>query len=533
MLYRYDQLNRIKTAVSSQNTYQTGYSYDANGNIKSLLRNDQSNATIDNLSYTYTTNVNNRLNKLRDNSNNNIGFTSSATPYNYQYDKIGNLIEDEEKGVSSVKWTVYGKVASVTKNDTEISYKYDATGNRIYKKVVSLSATKETHYVRDASGNLMATYENKIAKEFVIYGSSRLGIYNGNTSEGKRTLGNKKYELSNHLGNVLSVISDNKIGVDNTADFVADYYEPLIISESDYYPFGMQMASRSFQNQEYLFAFQGQESNEELGTVHYKYREADIVTGRFWSVDPLTAEYPHNSPFAFSENRVIDAIELEGLEAWQVTEQWDKNNIAAYREYVGNKTKEYIAKGNEFTCEDFALSLLISFASENNLPIILTNGSGTYDASSEKYKSIDQFKIEVFNTSGAVDVQNNSKIIEWDKVTEGSMLLLKNKEGNASHVQVVSKDATNNNVKIFILYQGNTAGALFGPLFFTADYDDFNYTGVELQEVMYNRDKDIYYNISEEKEIKNYEKSKNVVPYEWNFEQFNNNDDEEQSATSG
>ena len=311
MLYRYDQLNRIKTAVSSQNTYQTGYSYDANGNILSLLRNDHNNNTIDNLSYSYNTTINNRLNQIRDNSGSNQGLTSSPTPFSYQYDNIGNLIEDEEKEIGEITWTVYGKVESVEKNDgTMISYKYDATGNRIYKKV----NTTETHYVRDASGNLMATYENEIAKDFVIYGSSRLGVYNGNTQTGKRTLGNKKYELSNHLGNVLSVISDNKIGIDSDTDLVADIYKPYIVSESDYYPFGMQMQDRSFQNEEYLFAFQGQETNEELGTVHYKYREADIITGRFWSVDPLAPEYPHNSPFAFSENVVINAVELEGLE---------------------------------------------------------------------------------------------------------------------------------------------------------------------------------------------------------------------------
>jgi len=34
----------------------------------------------------------------------------------------------------------------------------------------------------------------------------------------------------------------------------------------------------------------------------------------FLSVDPLAPDYPHNSPYAFSENRVIDGVELEGLE---------------------------------------------------------------------------------------------------------------------------------------------------------------------------------------------------------------------------
>ncbi len=40
----------------------------------------------------------------------------------------------------------------------------------------------------------------------------------------------------------------------------------------------------------------------------------DPRVGRFLSIDPLASEYPHNSPYAFSENRVIDGVELEGLE---------------------------------------------------------------------------------------------------------------------------------------------------------------------------------------------------------------------------
>ena len=43
----------------------------------------------------------------------------------------------------------------------------------------------------------------------------------------------------------------------------------------------------------------------------------DPRIGRFFARDPLFKEYPWNSPYAFSENRVIDAIELEGLEKVQ------------------------------------------------------------------------------------------------------------------------------------------------------------------------------------------------------------------------
>ena len=152
--------------------------------------------------------------------------------------------------------------------------------------MLSLAVSKETHYVRDGSGNVLAIYENELLDELVIYGSSRLGSYNGKTLEGKRTLGNKKYELSNHLGNVLAVISDNKIGIGSTG--IADYYEPLVISESDYYPFGMAMKERSFSNQEYRFGFNTQEKSTELGE--------DTYTAEFWQYDSKIARRWNNDP---------------------------------------------------------------------------------------------------------------------------------------------------------------------------------------------------------------------------------------------
>lgn len=40
----------------------------------------------------------------------------------------------------------------------------------------------------------------------------------------------------------------------------------------------------------------------------------DPRIGRFFTIDPLSDKYPWNSTYAFSENRVIDGVELEGLE---------------------------------------------------------------------------------------------------------------------------------------------------------------------------------------------------------------------------
>jgi RHS repeat-associated protein len=68
----------------------------------------------------------------------------------------------------------------------------------------------------------------------------------------------------------------------------------------------------------YRYGFQGQERDDEVkgeGNIYnYKYRMQDVRLGRFFAVDPLAPQYPHNSPYAFSENKVIHMIELEGLE---------------------------------------------------------------------------------------------------------------------------------------------------------------------------------------------------------------------------
>ncbi len=87
-------------------------------------------------------------------------------------------------------------------------------------------------------------------------------------------------------------------------------------SLSDYSPFGVELASRTWSIEEYRNGFQKQEKDKELweGAMYYKYRVEDPRLGRFFSVDPFYAKYPYNSHYAFSENKLINGVELEGLE---------------------------------------------------------------------------------------------------------------------------------------------------------------------------------------------------------------------------
>ncbi len=74
----------------------------------------------------------------------------------------------------------------------------------------------------------------------------------------------------------------------------------------------------------YRFGFQGQEKDDEIkgegNSLNYKYRMHDPRVGRFFAVDPSAREFAWNSSFAYSENRVIDRIELEGMESWDYLE---------------------------------------------------------------------------------------------------------------------------------------------------------------------------------------------------------------------
>lgn len=70
----------------------------------------------------------------------------------------------------------------------------------------------------------------------------------------------------------------------------------------------------------YRFGFNGVEKNDEIkgsgNSISFKYRIYDSRLGRFLSVDPLFRDYPWNSTYAFAENDVIRAIDLEGLEKY-------------------------------------------------------------------------------------------------------------------------------------------------------------------------------------------------------------------------
>lgn len=325
--------------------YHEAVTYDPNGNIRKYLRNGTNASSgpldMDSLSYKYYSNTN-KLRRVTDavsSGNYADDINNQSDTSNYVYDAIGNLVEDKAEGITSIEWTVYGKIKSITKSGTIINYTYDAAGNRISKAVTVSGVTKTTYYVRDASGNVMSiyqagdseTYDGDLTQtEIPLYGSNRLGIFNVNTNvqcpAGDTNLviftrGNKFFELSNHLGNVLVTISDKKIPVSSNGTTV-DYYTADVISAQDYYAFGFGMPGRKYQapnSSKPRYGFNGKEQDKETSsttTYDYGFRIYSPALGRFLSVDPLTKKYPMLTPYQFASNTPIQAIDLDGLEAF-------------------------------------------------------------------------------------------------------------------------------------------------------------------------------------------------------------------------
>ncbi len=121
-----------------------------------------------------------------------------------------------------------------------------------------------------------------------------------------------------------------------------DFSEGLILLFK-YYPYGMLMPGRFGEAASgYRYGFQGQEKDDEIkgkgNSVNYKYRMHDPRLGRFFAVDPLTSKYPHYTPYSFSGNKVIHAIELEGLEEIILTDTKGKSVTKKFDK--GSSSKE-------------------------------------------------------------------------------------------------------------------------------------------------------------------------------------------------
>lgn len=406
-VYQYDQLNRLlesrsyETGLSNNvwnptgynNEYFNAFTFDPNGNIKTQKRHLRDGTQVEDMSYKYKQTADgkllrNRLYSINDWIDENVATNdiddmdgditqdlfdpldpNIETSNNYIRDEEGRLIRNIQEEIEEIVWRVDGKVKEVRRFSTSqlknVIFDYDAMGNQIAKHIVNNQTgilEKSTYYILDASGNQMSVYEHEVDAQDVtytlaerqIYGSSHVGtlktsvdMYNATQSNLVATeLGHKRYSLGDHRGNVNAVISDIKIPV--ATGTTVDYFDVYIVNVADFSPFNVELDGRTIKNDFYRYSVQGQEGHDEIlgegNYINYKYRGYDPRVGRLdWRVDPLSSSYPHNSPYAFSENRVLDGVELEGLEWAPYDSKGQKVDINS--ENWQQKVTDYVWKG--------------------------------------------------------------------------------------------------------------------------------------------------------------------------------------------
>ncbi|ANQ51910.1 hypothetical protein MY04_4575 [Flammeovirga sp. MY04] len=200
----------------------------------------------------------------------------------------------------------------------------------------------------------MAIVKNNTITEIPIYGSSRIGQFEPSNTHSSSSIGtaHHKFEYSNHLGNVLATTDD--LG--------------NVLSYSDYYPFGLSMESRSWSDYGYRYGFNGKENDTDLSSSQliqqdYGFRVYNPVIGKFLSVDPLTKSYPWYTPYQFAGNKPIQAIDLDGLEEYEL------NNSPYLREIITGNPKLMNPENDYLTLRNYLWDKICNETSNGTLKL--------------------------------------------------------------------------------------------------------------------------------------------------------------------
>lgn len=286
-VYSYDPLGQLESTSykeksgsswsSTSGKYNvSGLTYDLNGNMKSIRRNNSNGSVLHAINYTYgTTNNGNAISQITLNN------TSSGT---YVYDKNGNMTTDGYRGVT-ITYNDLDLPSEISKGQTIISYIYSARGEKLAQEVATSSGSSLTYYrgVMVYNGNALdyilhpAGVTRKVSSGYVY-----------------------DYYLTDHLGSTRVVLEASG----NTL---------VPIQTTEYYPFGLTFANNNLDKNKYLFS--GKEiqnvtfGNEMLGMYDFGSRFYDPLLSRWFCKDPASQLA---SPYGYCANNPVALVDPDG-----------------------------------------------------------------------------------------------------------------------------------------------------------------------------------------------------------------------------
>ncbi|WP_083547372.1 DUF6443 domain-containing protein [Chryseobacterium polytrichastri] len=317
--YQYDALSRLQKGIYSEpdnsvpgnDFFNEGMSYDLNGNILSLQRNNKGASgtaeQIDNLSYNYT---GNRLNSVKENQPNYLGYPDmSENPISY--DDNGNMKDQKDKGILQIDYNYLNLPDYIKFDDTYIPrsqspdnnvntrYTYRADGVKL-KKLYTFGVGRnriETNRITEYLDGFQ--YETTGASDRILVQVLKFVP----TAEGYYNFENNKYiyTYTDHLGNVRLSYFNNGSGA-------------AVIEENNYYPFGLKHNAYNGLggNKAYKYQYNSKELQEESGMYDYGARMYMPDLGRWGVVDPLAENMRRFSPYNYGNNNPVFNIDPDG-----------------------------------------------------------------------------------------------------------------------------------------------------------------------------------------------------------------------------
>jgi RHS repeat-associated protein len=360
--YEYDYLNRLNNSIYQRedltmpvtHMYNEQMDYDKNGNLQHLNRNGdfddddtQLPLQIDQLVYSYDSSKKNQLMRVKDISEETLGFKDD-NPYgndpddDYTYDAFGNMKSDTNKAIDSISYNHLNLPTEIYfAGGNKIKYLYNALGQKVQKVVTDSSGDMVTDYQDGYQ------YSNGILSFFPHAKGYVRVTYCPECESQHQYRYNYVYNYLDHLGNIRL-----SYGVDPQTE------ELKILEENHYYPFGLKHTNynsdiKDFKKGEenpeilkikpvadggiYNYKYNGKEWQDELGLNVYEYGMMlyDPALGRRNNIDPKAEESRRWSPYSYCYNNPMRFVDPDGMKA----RDWFVNNKTGGVVFVKGESK--------------------------------------------------------------------------------------------------------------------------------------------------------------------------------------------------
>jgi RHS repeat-associated protein len=263
VVYAYDALNRLSSAITASNSWGQIYGFDEYGNLDSMNIAPGTGTSFATFSVVYNASTNRQVGECAD-ANGNINSASLCGSSGYRYDVENRLQPPSSSGIGSF-------------------YSYAPGNKRVWRGTVNSSSTITLDEITfwSVSGQKLATYS-------LLGGGATLAT--ANAYFGTRL-------IANNAGNVAT----DRLG-----------------SVGKYYPWGQVKPTGNVVGTE---GFTSKERDSETGLDYFGVRYMSSAQGRFTSPDPLLSSGRPWEPqswnrYAYTLNNPLKYIDPNGLYEW-------------------------------------------------------------------------------------------------------------------------------------------------------------------------------------------------------------------------